>query len=132
MPGELQDIQFEPVNVSPLGSDTIREIGSFRMTKNPAQASAGQASGEGDQSQEHKYVFFWQKVDGDWKVVAGSWNRMGGQNRGQGRRPGGGQGRPGGGQGRPGGGQGRPGGGPGGRRGGGRFGGRDAGRFGDD
>lgn len=108
MSGEMQDVELEAVNVAALGSDAIREIGTFRITRkpNPAAIEDNQGAPQ-DQERSAKYVFVWRKVGADWKVAASIWNRNANQNPGQGRRPGGGG--PGGPPG------GRPGGPPGGR-----------------
>jgi ketosteroid isomerase-like protein len=91
MSGQIQDVEFETVNVAALGSDAIREIGRFRITRKPGPVALDEDQGS-PQERAAKYVFVWQKVGGDWKVVASMWNRIGGPNRSQSGRPAGGPG----------------------------------------
>jgi ketosteroid isomerase-like protein len=86
MSGQIQDVEFETVNVAVIGSDAIREIGRFRMTRKPGPVALDEEQGS-PQERAAKYVFVWQKVNGDWKVVASMWNRIGGPNRNQNGRP---------------------------------------------
>jgi ketosteroid isomerase-like protein len=114
----IQSLRFDSVSVKSLGDTAKRAVGTLTMhvRLNP-QGGEGAAQ---PREMNAKYIFIWQKVDGEWKIESSIWNRIGpGRstqmpaparlrqasqgNTGGGMRPGGG----------PGGGM-RPGGGPGG------------------
>ncbi len=96
---------FTTTSAKSFGDDMLRETGTYVMTAKDEQGAPAQG----------KYLFVWQRVDGEWQIESSIWNRnaepggagrragaQGGQGRGQGAPQGGGQGG-GGGQGRGGG-----------------------------
>jgi uncharacterized protein (TIGR02246 family) len=60
----IGDIKLITVDVTAVGPDAAREIGTFALqTKSqPPQQVAG------------KYVVLWQKIRGDWKLATDIWN----------------------------------------------------------
>lgn len=60
------EIALEPLEITPLGGDAVREIGRMRMTI-------------GDQSPQivlNKYLLLWQRADDSWLVESLIWNRI--------------------------------------------------------
>ena len=59
----MTDFKLVTVEVKPLGSDALREIGTYslKMTGMPGE-DAG------------KYLVIWRKVGSDWKIDADTWN----------------------------------------------------------
>jgi ketosteroid isomerase-like protein len=76
----IREMLYEPMNVKSLGDGVIREVGTLllKMSGAPGADLAGGAQG-GDQAREFsgKYVFVWQKIDGEWKLESSIWNRIG-------------------------------------------------------
>jgi len=59
---DMQDVAFETVNVAPLGTDAIREIGTFRMTRKSNPMALEEEQGPPQPLERTaKYVFVWQK-----------------------------------------------------------------------
>ncbi len=86
-------VAFTTVNLRSFGDSVLRETGTYVMTSNDEQSP----------SPEGKYLFVWERVDGEWQIESSIWNRNadagGGRpsfQSGGGRRQGGGQGRGGG------------------------------------
>jgi uncharacterized protein (TIGR02246 family) len=102
----LKDLRFEPMNIKPLGADTVRETGVMHMRVGDAGPQPREVVG--------KYVFIWQKVAGEWKLEICMWNRNGGAQARRGGGQGGGRWQGGGGRGQGGGRRGQGGGGQGG------------------
>ena len=59
MSGEMKDVEFKTVNVAPLGSEAIREIGMVRITRKPSPVALDEDSSL--QERSAKYVFVWQR-----------------------------------------------------------------------
>jgi ketosteroid isomerase-like protein len=80
-PRPLQDVKFATLHVKQLGDGAAVEVGTFRMQISPASNPlAGEATEQGalqSRGISAKYVFVWQKVDGEWKIGTSSWNRIG-------------------------------------------------------
>lgn len=60
----MGEARLTALDVKPLGSLAIQEVGSFNLkTKSqPPQEMVG------------KYLVIWEKVDADWKIAADMWN----------------------------------------------------------
>jgi ketosteroid isomerase-like protein len=84
-------VAFTTVNLRSLSDNVLRETGTYVMRSNNEQSP----------SPEGKYLFVWERVDGEWQIESSIWNRN--ADAGSAGRRAGGQGLPGG-QGRGGGG----------------------------
>ncbi|WP_246776905.1 DUF4440 domain-containing protein [Microvirga sp. VF16] len=61
---QLGDGKLTTVDVKPLGSEAVREIGTFTFRTKGAQP----------QEITGKYVVVWEKVGSDWKLATDIWN----------------------------------------------------------
>lgn len=61
---EIEEFRLSAADVKPLGSDALREVGTFRLRM------------KGGQQPElvGKYVVIWEKSGGDWKLATDIWN----------------------------------------------------------
>jgi ketosteroid isomerase-like protein len=61
---QASELRLTAKDVTPLGSEAAREIGTFALTT------------KGQQPQEiaGKYVVIWQKAGGEWKIATDIWN----------------------------------------------------------
>jgi ketosteroid isomerase-like protein len=74
----IQTLRFDSQRVKMLGPDAMRVVGTmttqvaFRMPQGVAEYAEQQS-----RELNLKYIFVWQRVDGEWKVESAIWNRIG-------------------------------------------------------
>ena len=73
-----QSLRFDLQRVKLLAENVIRVVGTLTMQVAFAMPP-GVAQYAGPQSREInlKYIFIWQKIDGEWKIESAIWNRIG-------------------------------------------------------
>ncbi len=74
----IQTLRFNSQRVKTLGPDAMRAVGTMTMQV-AFKMPPGVAAYAEQQSRElnFKYIFVWQRIDGEWKVESAIWNRIG-------------------------------------------------------
>ena len=74
----IQTLRFDSQRVKTLSPDAMRAVGTMTMQV-AFKMPPGVAEYAEQQSRELnlKYIFVWQRIDGEWKVESAIWNRIG-------------------------------------------------------
>lgn len=74
----IQTLRFDSQRVKTLAPDAMRAVGTMTMQV-AFKMPPGVAAYAEQQSRELnlKYIFVWQRIDGEWKVESAIWNRIG-------------------------------------------------------